>query len=447
MNNSNRQSLLATALLVTSSLVASANLQLRLSDGINTVVVADQGPGDANPLVGVVTYTGPVGNVWIITSSAVVSKPVIGSAGAPQIDLKSTVISSDGGTISVEATDTDFTASGDFVASLGGTTEADGLVSFATWVDAGNMPFAKTTPMTSQGPFPGLSYGENAMTTIAVGTPYSITFRVTINHGSSGLSGFNAYLYVTPSPSANDPGGCRTTGGGRQAASFPPVNFVTHGGQVGAPVGNETAFAPDTKCIQGNWQHVRHDYKSGTRGNFHAKSFDSLMCACLGCPEDPNAPVIIGGFCNPGMRICGPEPRKAPANKIAFSGVGNYALSSGKRETRSVLFRVDLEDRSEPGNSSAGGGQPPADRHRIRIWILTPAELARLNASNDRLLDFRQAIAAQFGVGLKDGAILPNGQPVPNGTAVFGVRAPDIDDGGEMTHGNHQLHPSIKPCL
>ena len=146
MNYSKPQYLLATALLVTSSLVASANLQLRLSDGINTVVVADQGPGDANSLVGVVAYTGPVGNVWIITSSAVVSKPVIGSAAAPQIDLQSTVISSDGGTISIEVTDTDFTANGDFVASLGGTTGLDGLVSFATWVDAGNMPFAKTTP-------------------------------------------------------------------------------------------------------------------------------------------------------------------------------------------------------------------------------------------------------------------------------------------------------------
>ncbi len=446
MKYANCQFLLATAVLVTSSLVASAGLQMRLSDGINTVVVADQGPGDANPLLGVVAYTGPVGNVWVVTSSAVISKPVIGSAGAPQLDLQSSDISTDGGTLSIEITDTDFTANGDFVASLGGTTEVDGLVSFATWVDAGNVPFAKTTPMTSQGPFPGLSYGENAMTTIAVGIPYSITFRVTINHGSSGLSAFNAFVYITPTPPADGPGGCRTTGGGRQVASFPAVKYVTHGGQVGAPVGNETAFAPDTKCIQGNWQHVRHE-KGGTRGNFHAKSFDSLMCACLGCPEDPNAPVTIGGFCNPGMRTCGPEPRKAPANKIAFSGVGDYALTAGNREKRSVLFRVDLEDRSEPGNSSARGGQPPADRHRLRIWILTPAELARLNAANDRLLDFRQAISAQFGIGLKDGAILPNGQAVPNGTAVFGVRAPDIDDGGEMTHGNHQLHPSIKPCL
>jgi hypothetical protein len=102
---------------------------------------------------------------------------------------------------------------------------------------------------------------------------------------------------------------------------------------------------------------------------------------------------------------------------------------------------VDLEDRSEPGNSHAGGSEPPHDRHRIRIWILTAAELAKLNNPGDRLLAFRQAIAASAAnVPIKDGA------PGANGSAVFGVRAPDIDDGGEMTHGNHQIHPSIKEC-
>jgi hypothetical protein len=247
------------------------------------------------------------------------------------------------------------------------------------------------------------------------------------------------------------PGACRVTGGGRQETSFPPVRYVTHGGQVGAPVGRE-GFDPGTyeregsECIHGNWEHVRHE-KGGSRGNFHAKIFDSLMCACLGCPEDPLAPVVIGGLCNPDSRTCGPEPRRSPANKICFSGLGDYTVTSGARERRAVLFRVDLEDRSEPGNSHAGGTKPPNDRHRIRIWILTETELARLRDPNDRLLDFRRAIACTPGsTAQKDGAVGPDGLPVPLGTAVFGVRAPDIDDGGEMDHGNHQIHPMIKDC-
>jgi hypothetical protein len=112
-----------------------------------------------------------------------------------------------------------------------------------------------------------------------------------------------------------------------------------------------------------------------------------------------------------------------------------------------VLFRVDIEDRSEPGNSHAGGSTPPHDRHRIRIWVLTAAELARLNDPNDRLLDFRKAIAASAAsTALSDGALGPDNKPVPLGTAVFGVRAPDIDDGGVMNHGNHQIHPGHKLC-
>jgi hypothetical protein len=142
---------------------------------------------------------------------------------------------------------------------------------------------------------------------------------------------------------------------------------------------------------------------------------------------------VVGTLCNPGDRICGPEPRRAPANKITFSGVGDYALNTGNRQPRSVLFRVDIEDRSEPGGNS---GTPPPDRHRIRIWILTDAELAQLNNSADRLLNFRKAIAAStVNTVLQDGAVGSNGLAVPNGTAVFGVRAPDIDDGGVLDKG------------
>lgn len=295
---------------------------------------------------------------------------------------------------------------------------------------------------------PGLQL--EASTGIIFGTPTAagtFSFRAAVVD-STGLTTGDHRAFVdcniTTTPPEESGLGCRTTGGGRQAASFPAVRYVTHGGQVGAPVGNETAFSPDSTCIQGNWEHVRH-IKAGLRGNFHAKSFDSLMCACLGCPEDPFAPITIGGICNPDNTTCGPLPRKAPANKITFSGVGDYVLTQGNRTPRSVLFRVDLEDRGEPGNSSAGGAEAPNDRHRIRIWILTAQELAKLNNPADRLLGFRQAIAASNGLTLKDGATI-NGQPVPNGTAVFGVRAPDIDDGGDMTHGNHQIHPAIKPC-
>jgi hypothetical protein len=157
--------------------------------------------------------------------------------------------------------------------------------------------------------------------------------------------------------------------------------------------------------------------------------------------------TVTDGTC--GNRNIGPLPRSAPANKIVFTGVGDWADPNGRRAPRSTLFRVDIEDRGEPGNAHALGsngkeGRVP-DRYRIRIWVLSDSELAQLKGRNapgdDRyLLDFRNAIAACNGLNVQDGAT------VANGAAAFGVRAPNVDDGGELLHGNHQIHPSIKDC-
>jgi hypothetical protein len=249
-------------------------------------------------------------------------------------------------------------------------------------------------------------------------------------------------------------GACRVTGGGRQEAqrTYPTdVRYVTHGGQVGAPVGEKTCvvlpqFQRGNPCIHGRWTHVRH-IQGGLRGNFHARVFDTLDCACLDTEVGPGGVygegTVVDGRCNPNDRVAGPEPRRAPANKIAFTGVGDYALTKGRRDPRTVLFRVDIEDRSEPGGSHPKGGTPPPDRYRIRIWILTASELAQLRSaggSDPYLLSFRNAISACNGINVRDGA------DVPNGAVAFGVRAPDIDDGGELDRGNHQIHPGIKTC-
>jgi len=243
---------------------------------------------------------------------------------------------------------------------------------------------------------------------------------------------------------------CRVTGGGKQYAdeTFPTCEFVTHGGQVGAPVGLGTTWDPDSACIHGNWTHQRHG-KGGKEGSFKGRSFDSLLCACLGGEGCTNAGVKIGQICNPGDRVCGPEPSKAPANKICFSGVGDYTPDTGKRVSRSVLFRIDLEDHGEPGGSHPGGQISPPDRYRIRIWVLTDAELAQLQTPGDQLFPFRMAIAASpASTPAQDGAVDGSGNriSIALGTPVFGVRAPDVDDGGVLVDGNVQIHPQIKQC-
>jgi hypothetical protein len=281
------------------------------------------------------------------------------------------------------------------------------------------------------------------------------------------------------------------TGGGKQLANDrdnlsgsylvwdtyttePPVRYVTHGGQVGAPVGNKVCtvdpqFYLGNPCIHGRWTHVRHA-QGGLRGNFHARYYDTLNCACLdttttvqssgivtgvdGAADQEYMNLVYGagtvtdGVCNEDdHKVAGPQPRPAPANKIVFTGVGDWADPNGRRAPRATLFRVDIEDRSEPGGSHPKGSVNPPDRYRIRIWVLTPDEARLLKGANtsggisDRyLLNFRNAISACIGLNVQDGAT------VPNGTAAFGVRAPDIDDGGELERGNHQIHPAIKEC-
>jgi len=267
------------------------------------------------------------------------------------------------------------------------------------------------------------------------------------------------------------PNACRTTGGGRQddPLVYPAnVRYVTHGGQVGAPVGNKVCtvteeFYLGNPCIHGRWTHVRHQ-QGGLRGNFHARYYDTLDCACLdtnttsarvaipgvdGAADQTYVNLVYGpgtvteGVCNADdHKVAGPQPRPAPANKMVFTGVGDWADPNGRRAPRATLFRVDLEDRSEPGGSHPKGGVYPPDRYRIRIWVLSDAEIKQLKGGQgDRyLLNFRNAISACNGLNVQDGAT------VPNGTAAFGVRAPDIDDGGELERGNRQIHPAIKNC-
>jgi len=236
-------------------------------------------------------------------------------------------------------------------------------------------------------------------------------------------------------------GGCRVTGGSnKQTNSYqsdcittPLPTNLSHGGQVGAAFTVETPFSPNNPCISGEWQHNRHLNGNSLVGVLHASGngnehqFDSLLCACLPCPENPGAIGVVGETCNPGDRVCGPEPRRAPANKICFSGVGDYTFTQGNKTVKAV-FRVDISDHGE-GNSPANPA--PLDRYRIRIWVLDPACGRNPDPNSSEAMAIRYAASAD-----------PNQIAVLATTENLKVNIqPDIDDGGNMTQGNHQIHP------
>jgi len=180
-------------------------------------------------------------------------------------------------------------------------------------------------------------------------------------------------------------GGCRITGGG-QLRDFgsSDVDHSTFGGQVGAPCGC-IGCSDEFGHVQGNWQYDR----KGHNGSLHAKDYNSLVCGCDG--------RLTGQVCDGD----GPAPPQAPANMACFSGVADFTPTNGKKTT-DVAFRVEVEDRGEPGSN---------DKYRIRIWIPTGAETAA-------------ALSKQV--------CCTVGAP--------GIRAPDIDDGSTLAGGNIQIH-------
>jgi cysteine-rich repeat protein len=229
------------------------------------------------------------------------------------------------------------------------------------------------------------------------------------------------------------PAGCRITGGRTGPNGTPDANPFEDiirgqgGGQVGAPCGCIGCFTtPDPnddlafQHIQGNWQYSR----KVKNGNFHAKEFNSLICGCdATSPACASTGVAGAGFitpanfshgllCNPDDRIPGPEPRPSPANIACFSGIGAWSDSNGRKD-KLVAFRVEVEDRGEP--AVGPNSDDTCDVHRIRIWIPTGSQDVKL---------------------LADGACCTNAVPVG-----LAARAPDIDDGGNLTKGNIQIHP------
>lgn len=162
------------------------------------VTVTDQGAGDINPTVGAVTFSGSVG-AFAVNVSTGISKPVLGSAETPSLDLNSIdVTTGSGGSLRISLTDTGFTALGPAMMQIGGVTS--GNVTYAAWADESNVEFGTGNLLGVLGPFSGAFSGTTGTVGLAASlTPYSLTQQVSIVHTTAGSSSFNASLAV-PEP-------------------------------------------------------------------------------------------------------------------------------------------------------------------------------------------------------------------------------------------------------
>jgi len=242
------------------------------------------------------------------------------------------------------------------------------------------------------------------------------------------------------------------------------VDKITHGGQLGAPFSQMDCGAIlGNPCIRGQWQHTRHYQGQGNPRDvidmdFHSVTpkgqFDSLSCACLGCCDPATGafiPPTVGplihkfALCNPDdHKVCGPEPRPAPANAIIFSGVGKLTPTSdnGVDASRAewVVFRVYIEDRSEPGGFHPKGAVEPADIYCFQAWK-TGIRASKKPDFSTVSPEFRTALGqanCDFLAALENGALPIGTLPPP---VVNGLTA-DIQDCGPLHDGNQQIHPS-----
>ena len=193
------------ALVLAGTKPSQATLMISLADNLgNSASVTDQGAGDVNPALGAATFVGSVGNFFINVTTGL-SKPILGSATLPDIDLSSVdVTSALGGTLTLEVTDTDFIGNAgvaDFVSAIGGTQGSGGSLSYSTFADCSNSAFGTGIALSSQSFSGGGAFsGSSTTPTSLCSGNYSLTELVSLSlpGGFNGTS-FDANLAV-PEP-------------------------------------------------------------------------------------------------------------------------------------------------------------------------------------------------------------------------------------------------------
>ena len=202
-----KQSLCAAALVglaFSVPLTAQAALTLTLDDGAgNVVTVVDGGVGDANPLVGAVTFVGAVGN-WSANVTTGFTLPVL---TLPQlIDLNSiNATSAGGGTLTILLTEIGFAGpfDGMLAANIGGTTP--GTIAYDAWADATNVAGTiggmgvATNVFSGSHAAPPIAFSDSGTGAFISGGAYSLTLQTVITHTGAQNSSFDFALRV-PEP-------------------------------------------------------------------------------------------------------------------------------------------------------------------------------------------------------------------------------------------------------
>ena len=183
-------SLIGAALVSAGS--AYATPQLVLYDGTHTQIIVDNQTGDVlNTTLGAVEYSGPW-NGFTITVDTGETKPIIGTATDPQLDLNFTVTSPGAGSLWIYFSETGFTANGTLFDSIGGTVAGGGTVTDIVGIgtDFQNLAsVARIGPLSATLPNGGYSSSTTGAVNLTANDQLWIGVQVVFGNGGGVTSG------------------------------------------------------------------------------------------------------------------------------------------------------------------------------------------------------------------------------------------------------------------
>jgi len=193
---------LAAAIVAAATGPAFAAATLTISDGVTTATLVDA-DGD-----GVITFGSSFDSFWNVLILTGETKPAIGNATSPQLDLNLQASSTAGApNLTITLSDNNFgPTTGTFSAKQTGSVVAGPgqTETFSTFYNAANVLGATTTPLTSTGPLSAPNYSSPLEVFSAPFSQplYSLTEVVTINgdQTASGLYHFDSSLSLVPEP-------------------------------------------------------------------------------------------------------------------------------------------------------------------------------------------------------------------------------------------------------
>jgi len=190
---------------------------LSISDGVDpTITIFDNFTGDLNPATGELTMSTNVG-AWSLSIATGVTKPDLGGATNPVMDLVIQASSTNAGTLTYTFSDIGFTAFAALNSTISGhvISGAPTTVNYSVFGDPSNVVGALTTQLTTTGTLPLPVLTSNSGTLPSSGL-YSLSEVVKLTASGASSVSVDASLSVVPEPST-------------VALTFAGLAFVTGG--------------------------------------------------------------------------------------------------------------------------------------------------------------------------------------------------------------------------